>query len=136
MNTTPEDKSVTEQIDDIITKHSGWKGDIVAALRTVITQADPDVVEEIKWRMATRPEGLAVWSHDGILCFAEIWKDNVKILFTKGEHLKDPKNLFNARLKSKDIRAIEFREGDRVDEVGLRALVLEAVRFNEAKVGK
>lgn len=119
-----------QQIDDIITALGGWKGELLSQLRSVITKADPGVVEEIKWRMKTRPEGLPVWSHDGIVCFAEIWKDNIKLLFPKGAALKDTNTLFNARLQSKDLRAIEFHHGATVAEDALQDLVREAVRHN------
>lgn len=124
---------ISKQIDAIIQTHGGWKGELLSRLRTVITAADPDVVEEVKWKMRSRPEGLPVWSHDGIVCFAEIWKDNVKLLFAKGAQLDDPANLFNARLKSADIRAIEFHEGDTANESALKALFLEGVALNQSK---
>lgn len=127
------DKSASQQIDDIIKQYGGWKGEMLSRLRAVIKQADAEIVEEIKWKMATRPEGLPVWSHDGIVCFAETWKDNIKLIFFKGARLDDPRGLFNSRLKSKDIRAIEFKQGDKVDEVGLHELVKEAVKLNTAK---
>jgi hypothetical protein len=127
------DTSTSEQIDDIIKKHGGWKGELLSRLRDVITSADPKVVEDVKWKMPTRPEGLPVWSHDGMLCFAEIWKDNVKLLFSKGAQLQDPSKLFNARLKSSDLRAIEFHEGDSVDKTAIKALVQEAIKLNTAK---
>ncbi len=126
-----EDKPVSRQIDDIIHAYSGWKGDTLSQLRAVITQADSDVVEEIKWRMATRPEGLPVWTNNGIVCFAETWKDNVKLIFSKGAQLADPKKLFNARLNSSAVRAIELREGDTINEAALKALVIEAIKFNK-----
>lgn len=122
--------SASQQIDAIIAKHAGWKGDVLSQLRTIITQIDPAIIEEIKWKMATRPEGLPVWSRGGIICFAETWKDNVKLLFPKGAQLKDPSKLFNARLQSKDIRAIEFKEGDNIDRKVLEALVHEALYLN------
>lgn len=125
-----EDKSASHQIDDIIKEYGGWKGELISCIRALIKSADPDVVEEIKWKMQTRPEGLPVWSHDGIVCFVETWKDNIKLLFPKGAQFKDPKKLFNARLKSKDIRAIEFKENDLVDVVNLEQLIREAVRLN------
>lgn len=128
-----EDKSASEQIDDIIKQHAGWKGDVLSHLRDAIKQADPSVVEEIKWKMANRPEGLPVWSHDGILCFAETWKDNIKLLFPKGALLKDPKGQFNSRLQSKTTRAIEIREGDHINEPALKDLILEAVKLNDSK---
>lgn len=127
------DKSASEQIDDIIKTYGGWKGDILAKLRAVITQADPTIVEEIKWKMPTRPEGLPVWTHDGIVCLAETFKYDIKLTFPKGVHLKDSKQLFNARLKSKTDRAIEFREDSAVDEAGLKELVIEAAELNVAK---
>ncbi len=124
------EKSASEQIDTIIQKHDGWKGDIVAQIRRAIQSTDPEVVEETKWKMATRPEGWPVWSHGGIVCFAEIWKDNVKLLFPKGAHIQGASGLFNARLESKDIRALEFCEGDEVDAQVLTKLYLDALKLN------
>lgn len=131
MNTDQNEKSASEQIDDIITMHEGWKGEILSHIRRVILATDPDIVEEIKWRMKTRPEGLAVWSEGGIVCFAEVWKDNIKLIFSKGAKLQDPNKLFNSRLESKDVRAIEFKEGDSVNDSGLNELVREAVLLNK-----
>ena len=131
-----KDKSADQQIDDIIKLYGGWKGEILSQLRAVIKQADPDVIEEVKWRMASRPEGLPVWSHDGILCIAETFKDNIKLVFFKGVHMNDPKKLFNARLNSKTDRAIEFHDGDTLDVAGLKAFVHEAVMMNESKASK
>lgn len=128
-----EDKPASRQIDDIIKKYGGWKGETLSRLRAVIKQADPDVVVEVKWKMPTRPEGLPVWSHDGIMCIAETFKNDIKLVFFKGSQMKDPNNLFNARLKSKTDRAIEFHEGDTVDQTALKNLVLEAVELNESK---
>jgi hypothetical protein len=128
-----KDVPASQQIDDIINLHSGWKGELVSQLRAAIKHADPDLEEEVKWKMANRPEGLPVWSHDGILCFAEIWKDNVKLLFPKGALLDDPQSLFNARLKSKTTRAIEFHEGDGVNVADLQDLIRQAARINQAK---
>ena len=133
---TMKEKTASEQIDDIIKMHGGWKGQVLSGLRAAIVHADPEIVEEIKWRMASRPEGLPVWSHGGIVCLAETWKDNVKLIFVKGVMMADPKKLFNARLKSSTDRAIEFREGDTVDEAALQELVVEAVEINRAKAQK
>lgn len=99
-------------------------------LRAITTQADPDIVEEVKWKMKNRPEGLAVWSHNGIICFAEIWKDNIKLLFPKGAHLEDPNNLFNARLQSKDIRAIELHQNDTVNGTALTQLIKATIKLH------
>ncbi len=124
------DQSPATQIDDIIKLHGGWKGDLIKDMRTVITTADSRIVEEIKWKMPTRPEGLPVWSCNGIVCFVEVWKDNLKLIFFKGAQLDDPNKLFNARLKSSSLRAIELHDGNRIDEAGLKALVIEAVALN------
>lgn len=129
-----KEESASKQIDNIIKLHSSWKAEILSQIRDIVTNSSPNIIEEVKWKMRTRPEGLPVWSCDGIICFAEIWKDNVKLLFPKGAHLKSGANkLFNARLKSEDIRAIEFREGDKINKLVLKALVLEAVELNTAK---
>lgn len=133
MNTDQNEKSASEQIDDIITMHEGWKGEILSHIRRVILATDPDIVEEIKWRMKTRPEGLAVWSRGGIVCFAEVWKDNIKLIFSKGAKLQDPNKLFNSRLESKDVRAIEFKEGNEIVTQGLTDIILSACILNNAK---
>jgi len=127
------DDPASRQIDEIIKLQGGWKAEILRELRRVVTSASPHIIEEVKWKMPTRPEGLPVWSHDGIVCFAEIWKDNVKLLFPKGAMLKDPAKLFNARLKSKTDRAIEFHQGDTFNEAALTDLVREALAFNTEK---
>lgn len=124
------DETASQQIDSIIQKHAGWKGELIAQLRAVIHQADPEVVEEIKWKMASRPEGLPVWSHGGIVCFAEIWKDNVKLLFPKGPRVTKHKSLFNARLEGTSVRAIEYHESDAVDSAALKQLILEVLELN------
>lgn len=129
------DKSATEQIDDIIALHGGWKVTVLEQIRATVTMADSDITEEVKWKTPSRPEGLPVWSYGGkMVCFAEIWKDNVKLLFAKGAHLPDGGKLFNSRLESTDIRAIEFREDDKVDKASLTALVREAIELIQSKV--
>jgi len=125
-------KSGAEQIDDIITLYGGWKGELLRRIRAAIKAADPDVTEEIKWRMKSRPEGLPVWYHDGIMCRTETFKDNLKLVFSKGARMQDPGGLFNARLQASTDRAIEFREGDPVDDAGVQALVREAIALNTA----
>ena len=124
------DRPASEQIDDIISYYDNWKGDTLSLIRAAILASSPEVIEEVKWKMPSRPLGLPCWSHNGLLCFAEIWKDNVKLLFIKGAHMKEQQHLFNARLKSADVRAIEFREGDTIDEGALKTLTLEAMKLN------
>jgi hypothetical protein len=91
------------------------------------------VVEEVKWKKPSKPSGVPVWSHAGILCVADTLKNAVRLTFPKGAQIKDPKKLFNTRLDSKTVRAIDFHEGDPVDEAALQALILEAVRLNTRK---
>ena len=102
----------------------------------MIKKADPGVVEEVKWKKPSNPTGVPVWSHDGILCIGEALKNAVRLTFPKGALIKDSKKLFNARLDSKSVRAVDFEDGDAIDEAALRALILEAVRLNTLKVRK
>lgn len=128
--------SASQQVDQIISKHSEWKASILKQLRAIITTTDPNIAEEVKWKTPSRPEGLPVWTYNGIICFAEIWKDNVKLLFPNGSALNDQNGLFNARLNSQTIRAIEFREGDQINEPALQSLVQEAIKHNVDKKSK
>lgn len=127
------DKSASEQIDDIINQYDGWKVDILKQLRAIVNNASVDITEEVKWKMPSNPLGLPVWSNNGIVCIAQTFKNDIKLVFFKGAVLSDPKNLFNARLKSSTDRAIEFHAGDPIDEAGITALVREAVSLNAAK---
>src|SRR5207237_3834137 len=122
-----EDKSAAQQIHAIIKKYDDWRGEMLSRLRALIKQADPAVVEEVKWKKPSKPEGVPVWSHDGILCIGDTLKNAVRLTFPKGAQIKDPKKLFNTRLDSNTVRAIDFHEGDTVDEAALEALILEAV---------
>ncbi|HEX2681271.1 MAG TPA: DUF1801 domain-containing protein, partial [Candidatus Dormibacteraeota bacterium] len=110
-----------------------WRDKRLSELRGIIKKADPALVEDVKWRKPSRPEGVPVWSHDGIVCIGETLKNAVRLTFPKGAQLKDPKKLFNTRLDSNAVRAIDFVEGGRVDETALKALILEAVRLNTVK---
>jgi len=127
-----DDKSASRQIDAIIKKSGDWRGEKLSQLRTVIKKADPAVVEEVKWKKPSKPEGVPVWSHDGILCLADTLKSTVRLTFQKGAQMKDSERLFNARLDGKTVRAIDFHEGDDADEAALTALILEAVKVNVA----
>jgi hypothetical protein len=121
-------KTPAEQIDDIIAMHADWRGQRLAQLRQVILAAAPGIGEDVKWKKPSRPEGVAVWTHGGNLCMADVLKKAVRLTFPKGASLDDPAGLFNTRLDSKTVRAIDFAEGDVVDEAGLQALIVEAMR--------
>ncbi len=134
--TTPpssQEKSPSQEIDAIIQGQSDWRGKKLSQLRALIKQADPAVVEEVKWKKPSRPQGVPVWSHDGNICVADILKNAVRLTFPKGAQMKDPHKLFNTRLDSKTVRAIDFHESDPVDEEALKALILEAVGLNTIK---
>ena len=105
----------------------------MSRLRALIKKADPAVVEEVKWKKPSKPMGVPVWSHDGIICIADTLKNAVRLTFPKGAQMKDPKELFNARLDSNTVGAIDFHEDDTVDEGVLKALILEAVGQNKSK---
>jgi hypothetical protein len=128
-----ETKSAAEQIDVIIKMSGDWRGEMLSRLRAFIKQADPDAVEEVKWKKPSRPEGVPVWSHDGMLCIADTLKRAVRLTFPKGAQMEDPNQLFNTRLDSKTVRAIDFHDGDAIDEAALKALILEAVGLNKSK---
>jgi hypothetical protein len=102
----------------------------------LIKKADPAVVEEVKWKKPSNPMGVPVWSHDGIICIADTLKNAVRLTFPKGAQMKDPKKLFNTRLDSKTVRAIDFHEGNTADEAALKSLILDAVRLNTSKSAK
>ena len=129
-NPSPKEKSPAQQIDAIIKEPGDWRGRKLLELRALIQKADPAVVEEVKWKKPSNPMGVPVWSHEGIICVGDTLKSAVRLTFPKGAQLKDPKRLFNTRLDSKTVRAIDFHEGDTVDEAALKALILAAVRLN------
>jgi hypothetical protein len=120
-------KSPSELIDERVAELDDWRGDMLAKLRALIHDADPDVVEDWKWR------GVPTFEHDGIICTGETYKAVVKLTFAKGASLPDPKGLFNSSLEGNVRRAIDFREGDKVNATALKALVKAAVKLNEAK---
>ena len=125
-------RSAAEQIDAMVKGTPGWHGETLARLRASIRRADPDVVEEIKWRKPSNPDGVPVWSHDGILCVGNVLKASVRLTFPKGRRIKDPRHLFNSRLDSATVRAIDVHEGESVAESALKAIVLQAVQLNSA----
>jgi hypothetical protein len=107
-----------------------WRRTTLDRIRTLIEQADPDVVEEVKWRKPSNPAGVPVWSHEGIICTGETYKNYVKLTFFRGAALPDPSGLFNSSLEGNARRAIDIREGDTIDEKALKALVRAAVALN------
>ena len=116
--------SPSEQIDGRIAELDDWRGELLGRLRAVVKAADPDIVEEWKWR------GVPVWEHDGIVCTGETYKQHVKMTFHKGASLDDPAGLFNSSLEGNQRRAIDWYEGDAVDEPALKALIRAAVALN------
>jgi hypothetical protein len=120
-------------IDARIAKLGDWRGAVLGRVRAIIKAADPDVVEDVKWRKPSNPAGVPVWEHDGLICTGETYKDKVKLTFANGAKLKDPSGLFNAGLDGNVRRAIDIREGDKIDEAALKALVRAAVALNTAK---
>lgn len=122
--------NASDEIDAKIEALGGWRGPMLARLRALVKEAEPEVVEEVKWRKPSNPSGVPTWSKGGILITGETYKDKVKLTFAKGAQLDDPKGLFNASLDGGTRRAIDFFEGDAVDAEGLKALVRAAVKAN------
>jgi hypothetical protein len=120
-------ESPSQLIDARINELGDWRGEMLSRLRTVVKEVDPDVVEEWKWR------GVPVWSHDGIICTGETYKNVVKMTFFKGAALKDPSGLFNSSLEGNTRRAIDFHEGEKIDEKALKTLLRAAVTLNTSK---
>jgi hypothetical protein len=120
-------KSPSKLIDERIKELGDWRGEMLSRLRALVKEADPDVVEEWKWR------GVPTWEHDGIICTGETYKSVVKMTFAKGASLKDPSGLFNSSLEGNTRRAIDFHEGEKINEKALKALVRAAVTLNESK---
>ena len=124
-------QSASELISKRIAELRDWRGETLSRLRTLIKKADPDVVEEWKWVKPTKP-GTPVWSHDGIICTGESYKNVVKLTFAKGASLRDPARLFNSSLDGNVRRAIDIREGEEVDQPAFKALVRQAVALNSS----
>jgi hypothetical protein len=122
-----EGKSPSQLIDERISELGDWRGEMLSRLRALIKQADPEVVEEWKWR------GVPVWYHDGMICTGETYKNAVKMTFAKGAALDDPSGLFNSSLDGNTRRAIDFHEGEKIDEQALKALVRAAVTLNASR---
>jgi hypothetical protein len=127
MSKSASGKSPSELIDGRIAELGDWRGETLGRLRALIKEADPEVVEEWKWR------GVPTWSHDGLICTGETYKSVVKMTFAKGAALKDPSRLFNSSLEGNTRRAIDIREGEKIDEKALKTLIRAAVTLNKSK---
>jgi hypothetical protein len=127
-----EPGSPSELIDAKIEELGDWRGETLGRLRALIKQADPEVVEDVKWRKPSNPAGVPVWSHDGNICTGETYKSHVRLTFPNGAVLEDPKGVFNSSLEGNAFRAIVLREGDDVDEQAFKALVRAAVDLNRS----
>lgn len=130
-NEAKDGDSPSQLIDARIAALGDWRGETLARVRKLIKQADPDVIEEVKWRKPSNAMlGVPVWERDGIICTGETYKTYVKLTFAKGASLEDPSGLFNASLEGNTRRAIDFHEGDQIDEKALKALIRAAVALN------
>jgi hypothetical protein len=123
-------ESASALIDEKIKQLGDWRGKTLSQIRALIKQADPEGVEELKWRKPSNPAGVPVWYHDGIICTGETYMNHVRLTFAKGASLKDPSGLFNSGLDGNVRRAIDIHEGDKVDEAALKDLIRAAVALN------
>jgi hypothetical protein len=126
-------ESASRLIDAKIKKLGDWRGETLARVRKLIKDADPGVIEEVKWRKPSNPSGVPVWSHDGIICAGETYKDKVKLTFASGAALKDPSRLFNSSLDGAVRRAIDIPEGGKIDEKAFKELIRAATALNTSK---
>jgi hypothetical protein len=124
------DKSASQLFSKHVAELDDWRGKMLADIRRIIHEADPDMIEEFKWKKPSNPAGIPVWSHNGIVCTGETYKNHVKMTFAKGASLKDPEGLFNAGHDGKVTRAIDFHEGDKINEPALKNLIRAAVELN------
>ena len=122
--------TASKEIDDIIKGSGGWKGKTLSRLRILIAKADPKIVEEVKWKKPSNPAGVPVWSNEGIICVGNVLKNAVRLTLPKGARIKDPKKLFNTRLDSRTVRAVDFHEDDAINEAALKRMVNKASKLN------
>jgi hypothetical protein len=130
-----DEETASEAIDSKIAALGDWRGEALARVRALIRDADPDVVEAVKWRKPTNPAGVPVWEHSGLICTGETYRDKVKLTFARGAAIEDPAGLFNSSLDGNTRRAIDIREGDTPDAEALKALVRAAVAENVSRAG-
>jgi hypothetical protein len=131
-----DEPSLSRLIDARLEKLGDWRGEVLARLRALIREADPDVVEDVKWRKPSNPMGVPVWEHDGLICTGETYKDKVKLTFAKGAALDDPARLFNSSLDGNVRRAIDIHAGDKIDAKAFKALIRAAVALNTSRPPK
>lgn len=132
----PSRESRARPVDAKTGQRDDWRGKALARVRSLIEQAVPDVVEELKWKKPSNPAGVPVWSRDGILCTGETYRDKVKLTFARGAALADPSRLFNSGLDGGTRRAIDIREGDTIDGAAFKALIRAAAALNASRAGK
>lgn len=128
-------ETASEAIDGMIAALGDWRGEALARVRALIREADPEVVEAVKWRKPSNPAGVPVWEHEGLICTGETYRDKVKLTFARGAALEDPSGLFNASLDGNTRRAIDMKEGDAIDPEALKTLVRAAVAENRSRSG-
>jgi len=133
LTAAPVNDSGSALIDETIRSLGDWRGATLAKLRRLIREADPEVIETVKWRKPSNPAGVPVWEHDGMICTGETYRDKVKLTFARGASLDDPQRLFNASLDGGTRRAIDFREGEAIDEQAFRALIRAAAALNASR---
>jgi hypothetical protein len=125
--------AASQEIDAILNNANDWRGATLGRVREVVLAAAPTIVEDVKWKKPSKPEGVPVWSCDGIICIGEMLKSAVRLTFPKGAQLSDPDGIFNTRLSSKTVRAVDFAEGEPVPEAAVQALIVEAIAVNAAR---
>jgi hypothetical protein len=133
MNKADNGQSAGKLIDAKIASLDDWRGAMLSRLRGLIKEADPEIIEEVKWRKPSNPSGVPVWSDHGMICTGESYKDKVKLTFARGAALDDPSRLFNASLDGGTRRAIDFHEGDAIHETAVKALIRAAANLNRSK---
>ena len=131
INNPEENKSASMQIDKIIKEERTWKGEILIKIRKVINETDPRIYEEVKWKKPSNPAGIPVWAYNGIICFGNILKNSVRLTFPKGTKVVDDSELFNSRMDSKTVRAVDYFENDTIDEKKLTSVILQIIDMNE-----
>lgn len=131
--TEKENATRNREVENIIKNVKDWRGDKMSQARNIILEADPDIVEEVKWKKPSNPAGVPVWSHNGIICMGNILKNAVRLTFPKGSMINDPEGIFNTRLDSKTVRGVDYLKGSNIDQNALKELVKEAAKVNLLK---